>query len=120
MQIPTKQRCAQHAVIVKKLQVVQQIRNSKLRGKAANSQETHDAISSNLLLLLLMLLLVPLLLLLADELKFGELEQREGLTNSNGFTEICKTKATKTRNSLGAEVCALEGATWCAILWATL
>ena len=47
------------------------IRNSKLCGKTANSQETHDAISSNLLLLLLMLLLVPLLLLLGRRAEVG-------------------------------------------------
>ena len=54
-----------------KLQGVQQIRNSKLCCKTANSQETHDAISSNLLLLLLMLLLVPLLLLLGRLAEVG-------------------------------------------------
>ena len=47
------------------------IRNSKLCGKTANSQETHEAISSNLLLLLLMLLLVPLLLLLGRRTEVG-------------------------------------------------
>ena len=50
---------------------VQQIRNSKLSCKTVNSQETHDAISSNLLLLLLLLLLVPLLLRLGRRAEVG-------------------------------------------------